>query len=535
MATLLQKFLIRARRNGLSTPVLALGAVGIIAVSAGVSGLEGVLFTMAIGMAYLLGTATREGPFHLRSLAKTPLELPVSRAVIEARIAHDLGVPPEHGQSLALVLALDGYEELIERHGRRAISQIKKQIALRLYGEIRHNDTLAALGRGMFAVYMPPNARLDLENAVQTAMRLHAATSRPVAADGLRLHLTSCIGFCVSGRLAQPASGYDLLTAAEVALESAQKEGPRTVRTYDHTLSRAAKSHQSHTNNNSDVLSALHNGQIHAWYQPQICADTGALTGLEALARWHHPDQGMLAPAQFLDSIRTQGLSVKLTEVMIHQAVEQLSLWDSAGVYIPRISVNLGPEDLANPSIVDRITWALDRHSMPAARFGVEVLESVVAKVDPDDMTARNLLALGNLGCLIDLDDFGTGSASINGIRRFAVGRIKIDRSLITALDTDPDQHAMVAAILTMATQLNIDVLAEGVETPGEHSTLAQMGCNHIQGFAIARPMPAADLLAWLLRRAETTAPLLPTKIGANSPKSLRRDAPHGGIDGKTA
>jgi EAL domain-containing protein (putative c-di-GMP-specific phosphodiesterase class I) len=259
------------------------------------------------------------------------------------------------------------------------------------------------------------------------------------------------------------------------------------------------------------------------------------LTGLEALARWQRSDGSVLTPWQFLKDVQNDGLSQKLTDAMIDRAIGQLCQWDRAGVRLPRVSVNLGAEDLADPSLVDRVNWALDRHSMPAARLGLEVLETVVADTDPDGMVSRNLLALGALGCHIDLDDFGTGSASINGIRRFGVHRIKIDRSLITAVDTDPDQHAMIAAILTMAQQMGVDVLAEGVETPGEFSALAQLGCAHVQGYAIARPMPGPDLLAWVLRRAERDMPEFPGGIPVKAAETLRRDAPPGQMGGKTA
>ena len=147
---------------------------------------------------------------------------------------------------------------------------------------------------------------------------------------------------------------------------------------------------------------------------------------------------------------------------------------------------------------MEKIKWELDRFDLTPDRLAVEVLETVVA-LAPDDMITRNINALGALGCQIDLDDFGTGHASISSIRRFSVSRIKIDRSFVMKADRDPEQQRMIAAILTMAERLEVETLAEGVETVGEHAVLAQLGCDHVQGYGIARPMPFEQTLDWIV------------------------------------
>jgi EAL domain-containing protein (putative c-di-GMP-specific phosphodiesterase class I) len=147
--------------------------------------------------------------------------------------------------------------------------------------------------------------------------------------------------------------------------------------------------------------------------------------------------------------------------------------------------------------LIQKINWDLDRFDLSADRLAIEVLETVVARA-PDDMITRNINALGALGCRIDLDDFGTGHASLASIRRFGVNRIKIDRSFVMKADKDPEQQRMISAILTMADRLGVETLAEGVETVGEHVILAQLGCDHVQGFGIARPMPVDQTMAWI-------------------------------------
>jgi diguanylate cyclase len=179
------------------------------------------------------------------------------------------------------------------------------------------------------------------------------------------------------------------------------------------------------------------------------------------------------------------------------------------------VAVNFSPDELRNPKLFDKIRWELDRFDLAPERLTIEVLEDVVAKSD-DDTTTRNIAALSRIGCGIDLDDFGTGHASISNIRRFDVNRIKIDRSFITHVDTDRDQQNMVAAILTMAERLGLATLGEGVESHGEHAMLAQLGCGHVQGYSIAKPMPLEETNSWITEYNQriAKAPPIPRQAG---------------------
>ena len=164
---------------------------------------------------------------------------------------------------------------------------------------------------------------------------------------------------------------------------------------------------------------------------------------------------------------------------------------------MPAVGVHFASEELSDPKLGDRIRFELDRHNLDPKRLTIEVLETVISKSATDAIT-QNLTRLAEFGCSIDLDDFGTGHASIANIRRFAVSRIKIDRSFISGVDQDRQQQQLVAAILEMAERLNVDTLAEGVETMGEHNLLAQLGCNHVQGFSVAKPMSFEATQNWL-------------------------------------
>jgi EAL domain-containing protein (putative c-di-GMP-specific phosphodiesterase class I) len=229
---------------------------------------------------------------------------------------------------------------------------------------------------------------------------------------------------------------------------------------------------------------ALDGGQITPWYQPQISTDTGKVTGFEALARWHHPERGMIAPADFLPAIEQAGLLERLAEVMMYHSFTALKAWDASGVAVPQVGVNFSGAELNNPRLVEKIKWEMDRFNLAPPRLSVEVLKTVIARA-PDDQVTLNINGLVALGCQVDLDDFGTGHASIYSIRRFKIDWLKIDRSFVMKADRDPEQQRMISAILTMAERLGLETLAEGVETVGEHALLAQLGCDHVQGFGI--------------------------------------------------
>jgi EAL domain-containing protein (putative c-di-GMP-specific phosphodiesterase class I) len=181
---------------------------------------------------------------------------------------------------------------------------------------------------------------------------------------------------------------------------------------------------------------------------------------------------------------------------------------------VPAVAVNFSTDELRDPQLPDRLRWTLDRFQLAPSRLTVEVLESVVAG-DGDEVIASNISRIAAMGCGVDLDDFGTGNASITAIRRFALNRLKIDRSFVREVDQNREQQKLVTAILSLAERLGLETLAEGVETPGEHALLAQLGCGHVQGYVIARPMPVEDLLPWLMVHRETQAQAL--RIGVKA------------------
>lgn len=397
--------------------------------------------------------------------------------------------------SATLFLVIEEFEQVAERFGQAAADTVAQRVGERILATLRAGDKVGQMGDSRFAICVAPVRHLDLELCIQLAGRIQSAVEEPVSVDGTGIYISASVGFCQHSR-APGKTGADWLEAAAIALREAQKRGPSAIRAFSEQMRRASK---ASAELRDEVVRALEGGQIQPWFQPQISTDTGRITGFEALARWSHPDRGMISPAEFLPAVEQAGQLERLAEVMMYHSFAALKAWDGAGVDVPQVGVNFAGSELNNPKLIDKIQWELDRFELTPNRLAVEVLETVVATA-PDDMITRNINALGELGCRIDLDDFGTGHASIASIRRFSVSRIKIDRSFVMKADRDPEQQRMISAILTMAERLDVETLAEGVETVGEHVLLAQLGCSHVQGFGIARPMPFEKTLDWIDR-----------------------------------
>ncbi len=429
----------------------------------------------------------------LRRLLPAPPDVAMADQVIGA-IDSALNAGPASGrQTGCFVVQFDNLDAVCDRLGRARQSEILAASVARIRAALRPGDTMFVLEDGSLVLVLAPTDRLDLESMVRIAGRVQLVGQQPVLLGADTVQLTCCIGFC-HARQVQGGRGQALLDAAQIAVDEARQHRPGAIRSYTPDLARARSDRDALR---SGFAMAVAEGQLRAHFQPQLSTDSGAVSGVEALARWHHPERGLLSPGAFLPAIEGTDLMDLLGEAMLTQALAALRGWDSAGCRVPSVSVNFSARELGDPQLPERLAWQLDRHGLAAGRLTVEVLESVVAK-DGDDMIVRNIRRIAEMGCGVDMDDFGTGNASITSIRRFALRRLKIDRSFVRAADTDRDQQQLVTAILSLADRLGLETLAEGVETQGEHAMLAQLGCGHVQGFVVARPMPAEEMSPWL-------------------------------------
>jgi diguanylate cyclase (GGDEF)-like protein len=394
-----------------------------------------------------------------------------------------------------MVIGIDRFRVVEERFSHDETQQILAITARRISGCLRETDLTARLEGPVFGVGIKSDETLDLDTMLRLAGRIQRKLSERIRLGDVIVNISASVGLCLSDRV-ENGSAKTILQAANAALIEAQRHGPAAIRSYSDAMRERVIRRSGLAR---EVVRALEKGDLLAHFQPQVSCATGRITGVETLARWHHPERGLVPPAEFLPAIENAGMMDRLCALMVSEGLRALKSWDQARLEIPRIGINFSPCELGDPKLVDHIGRDLERHGIDANRLVVEVLENVMAD-RADDIIVRNLASLAKLGCCLDLDDFGTGHASISSIRRFAIQRIKIDRTFITGIDDDPEQQRMVGAILTMANELGVDTLAEGVETEGEFAELKRLGCGHIQGYVLSRPMPAEETASWIAR-----------------------------------
>lgn len=445
----------------------------------------------ALGLAGALAPRAPHDPSPGHTAAHSPAPAPPDG---DTAAGASIVCPRPRGAAACVVLALDDGDGLAMRHGHIAYGAILRLTESRLRTVLRAGDHLARLDGGAFAIMLGPDRPEDLDLLMRIATRLQEAAGAPIALETTLVRVSFSAGLCLRALAEGGGDDGGLLNGAETALAAARRAGPGQLCAFSDALRNAEADRRGLRDR---LPLALSNGEIRAFFQPQLCCNTGVVTGFEALARWVHPALGILAPGRFLPEVTAQGLDGRLGHVMLQDALTALVAWSRAGIEVPSVGVNFSAGELGDPALPERVKWELDRHDLAPERLTVEVLEDVVAQAGCSRIE-DGIAQLSRLGCRIDLDDFGTGQASIANIRRFSVGRLKIDRSLVTGLDRDMEQHRTVAAILSLAERLGLPTLAEGVETPAEHAALAQLGCDHVQGFAISRPMPPELTLQWL-------------------------------------
>ncbi|MCV6594759.1 MAG: bifunctional diguanylate cyclase/phosphodiesterase [Silicimonas sp.] len=460
---------------------------------------EMALVAVAVALPPLWALATQLRPRTvLATVDRDALTGAVMRDGLIAWADHQIPLAEKINKEVAiLALNIDDIDALEERFGRPMRDSVLEETAARLRAFLRDDDMVARIGTS-FAIGLSNVRSPETENLLQLSRRMQSVFDEPFCEGPTRTYCSVSIGIASQCHV-KGKGAVNLLTGAQRAAELAAQAGPGSVRVYSDGLSSSRSTERDQAR---EISNALENGEIFAWFQPQTTTDDGDVTGFEALARWDHPERGLIAPGSFLNDVERAGLSQRLAEVILKQSLTALNAWDAAGFDVPTISVNFSSEELRNPRLPDYVRWELDRHGIAPERLVVEVLESVVAE-SSEDVISRTLNQLSRIGCRIDLDDFGTGYTSFINIRRFNVGRIKIDRSLVSQLDNDEEQHRMVAALLAFSDKLGIKALAEGVETETEIEALRALHCEEIQGYVVARPMPLGETLLWL----EETAP----------------------------
>ncbi|MCU1589449.1 MAG: Diguanylate cyclase protein [Frankiales bacterium] len=389
------------------------------------------------------------------------------------------------GTSAALVLLdLDRFKDVNDALGHTVGDELLKQVADRLTAAARDSDVVARLGGDEFAVLV---RGVDGAAVARTlAERVVTVFEEPFLVGGVLLDVEPSTGVAL---LPDHASDADtLLQRADVAMYSAKKRHLR-VAMYEPAL-------DGNTLERLSMLTELRaavggGGGLHLVYQPTVDLTSGAVVGVEALARWNCPGRGLVQPADFIPLAEGTGLIGPLTEHVLHLALAQCRVWMDDGLALP-IAVNLSARNLLETDLADRVGAALAQHGVPAELLVLEITESAVVE---DPVRAEQIVrALVGLGVRIAIDDFGTGYSSMAALTRLPLDCLKVDRSFVADLDTDGPGAVIVTASIRLAHDLGMRVVAEGVETPAQLDRLGELGCDVVQGYLLARPLPAGDV-----------------------------------------
>jgi len=416
-----------------------------------------------------------------------------NRALLMDRLARALSHAQRHGGEVALLfLDLDRFKTINDTLGHLLGDQLLQQVAERLRGALREDDTIARLGGDEFVVVLGDVQ--DLAQPAHVVDKLMAALALPFAVGAQELYVTGSVGVSL-----YPRDGTDtdtLLKHADTALYKAKDAGRNAYRFFSPEMD--AQAHERLRLEN-DLRRALERGELVLHYQPQARLADGQVCSVEALVRWNHPRDGLLAPGAFIPLAEETGLILAIGDWVLNEACRQWRRWQDQGLVGLRMAVNLSARQLRRPGLEDTVCQALQTHGLPPGMLELEITESSV--MDEPERALALLQRLRALGVLLSIDDFGTGYTNFAYLKQLPLQCLKIDRSFVQGLAEDADDAAIVEAIIAMARTLKLRVLAEGVETAEQHGRLLALGCDDMQGYLMARPMPAEALAAWLVER----------------------------------
>ncbi|MGI5133035.1 bifunctional diguanylate cyclase/phosphodiesterase [Pseudonocardia sp. CA-107938] len=440
-----------------------------------------------------------EAQLQLQRLALyDPLTGLANRTLLRDRIDAAVARAERTGAGAAvLVLDLDGFKAVNDSFGHAVGDLLLTEVARRLRSSLRATDTVARLGGDEFALVI---VDASAEQVLAVAERIRSDLQTPVLVDGHSCWVSASIGVCF------PTRGMDadaLLRDADTAMYAAKSGSRGGVQIYEPAMHAAAVARVRLA---EDLREAIAGGQLEVRYQPIVHLGSGRFVGAEALVRWRHPTRGLLLPGEFIGVAENTGLVTALDRWVLDTAMAQLARWraDVLGGAEFALHVNVSPVELRSPGYSDGVLACLAQHDVAPADLLLEVTENQM--MGEDAQTLQALDALRTAGVRVGIDDFGTGYSSIGYIRRMFVDVVKIDRSLITGLDTDPQQYRVAAAILAIVRAFDLDAVAEGIETPEQAAQLRALGCRFGQGFNWGTPLGPDALIealaAWQRERA---------------------------------
>jgi diguanylate cyclase (GGDEF)-like protein len=415
-----------------------------------------------------------------------PLTQLPNRLLFRDRLAQELTAASDGlSRGALLYVDLDNFKRVNDSFGHEAGDQLLAIVAQRLRSCVKDGDTVARLGGDEFTIIL--RQVTDGGSVSAVADRIQQSLQMPVSIAGRDHHVRASIG--ISMFPDDGATPDGLLHNADLAMYQAKAGGRGTAAFFERRLAERGAQVAD-----SGLYRALKRREFAVYYQPQFAVGDGRLLGVEALVRWQTPRDGLRTPAEFIPAAEESGLIVDLGSWVLDSVCAQYSQWRAEGIDVPRVAVNVSPRQLRDPSFVGTVRRVLDRHQMPPDLLDIELTEA--ALVDPESQQA--VAALGAMGIGLTLDDFGTGHAALNNLRRYPVRAVKIDRSFVEEVAANYSVAALAGTIIVMAHALDKLVVAEGIETLEQLDFFRERGCDIAQGYYLARPVPAMELTAML-------------------------------------
>jgi diguanylate cyclase len=406
-----------------------------------------------------------------------------------------LGATRTGTRAAVIVLDVDRFGEVNDSLGHHMGDLLLYELGYRLTETLRQSDSVARLGGDEFAILLPEIE--DEADALAAAAKIREALSHPIAVRDLSLEVQASAGIAL-----YPDHGIDpesLLQHADVAMYNA-KRSQSGCELYAETRHEFSPSRMRLV---QDLRNAIANGQLELHYQPKVRLSDSQVVGVEALARWNHPEHGLISPDSFIPLAEHTGLIRPLTLAVLEMAIDQCAEWRSRGIELC-VAVNLSQRNLADHELPHQIKRLLEERGVPTTSLELELSEDTIMS---DPKRARDVLArLDAMGIWLAIDDFGSGHSSLAHLRELPVTTLKVDRSFVTGLEEHADDAMAVRSTIALGRDLGLRVVAEGVETDSVMDELRRLGCDLVQGFRLSRPVPAADFEAWLRERQLTEA-----------------------------
>ncbi|MCU7939787.1 MAG: EAL domain-containing protein [gamma proteobacterium symbiont of Bathyaustriella thionipta] len=416
-------------------------------------------------------------------------ELP-NRLLLNDRLSHAIEKSVRNDEKLALLfMDLDGFKDINDTFGHPMGDKLLQQVSKRLQKYLRQGDTLARLGGDEFLLVVEKFTFVD--ELEQVSKKIISILSEPFEVQGNKLFVGVSIGISVC-----PDDGYDastLIRNADSAMYRAKELGRNNHQFYTCELTKAVTERLALE---SELRNALERDEFQLYYQPQVELKSGRIIGAEALIRWQSPQRGMVPPNKFILLAEKGGLILSIGEWVMREACRQVIKWRDEGYFLQRISVNVSGLQIQRGRLAETVEQILSETGLEAACLDLEITEGVLMS-NPKEVI-EILQDLRRLGLSLAVDDFGTGYSSLSYLKRFPINTLKIDQAFIRDIPDAPNDEAIARAIIALGGSLQLDTLAEGVETEAQRDFLLQEGCEFAQGYLYSRPLAENDFIAFM-------------------------------------